>query len=46
VGQEFKKYDDGTVEDLWGVRRKIVTYGKGSSHEGTFKKCLGLRWNI
>ena len=38
VGQEFKKYDDGTVEDLWGVRRKVVTYGKGTSHEGTFKE--------
>jgi len=38
VGQEFKKYDDGTVEDLWGVRRKTVTYGKGTSHEGTFKE--------
>ena len=38
VGQEFKKYDDGTVDDLWGVRRKVVTYGKGTSHEGTFKE--------
>ena len=38
VGQEFKKYDDGTVEDLWGVRRKVVTYGKGTPHEGTFKE--------
>jgi uroporphyrinogen decarboxylase len=38
VGQEFKKFDDGTVADLWGVRRKIVTYGKGTFHEGTFKE--------
>ena len=38
VGQEFKKYGDGTVDDLWGVRRKVVTYGKGTSHEGTFKE--------
>ncbi len=38
VGQEFKKYDDGTVEDLWGVRRKVVTYGQGTPHEGTFKE--------
>lgn len=38
VGQEFKKYADGTVDDLWGVRRKVVTYGKGTSHEGTFKE--------
>lgn len=38
VGQEFKTFDDGTVADLWGVRRKVVTYGKGSSCEGTFKE--------
>lgn len=38
VGQEFKKFDDGTVADLWGVRRKIVTYGKGTFHEGKFKE--------
>ena len=38
VGQEFKKYDDGTVADLWGVRRKTVTYAKGTSYEGTFKE--------
>jgi uroporphyrinogen decarboxylase len=38
VGQEFKKFDDGTVADLWGVRRKIVTYGKGTPYEGTFKE--------
>ena len=38
VGQEFKKHDDGTVEDLWGVRRKIRTYGKGTPHEGTYKE--------
>ncbi len=38
VGQDFKKYPDGTVEDLWGVRRKIVTYGKGTTHEGTYSE--------
>lgn len=38
VGQEFKTFDDGTVADLWGVRRKVVTYGKGTAHEGTFKE--------
>ncbi|MCK5645069.1 MAG: hypothetical protein KAJ19_29990, partial [Gammaproteobacteria bacterium] len=38
VGQEFKKFDDGTVADLWGVRRRTVTYGKGTSHEGIFKE--------
>jgi uroporphyrinogen decarboxylase len=38
VGQKFKTFDDGTVADLWGVRRKVVTYGKGTTHEGTFKE--------
>jgi len=38
VGQELKRYDDGTEEDLWGVRRKVVTYGKGTSREGTLKE--------
>ncbi len=38
VGQEFKKFDDDTVADLWGVRRRQVIYGKGTSHEGIFKE--------
>jgi uroporphyrinogen decarboxylase len=38
VGQDFKQYPDGTVEDLWGVRRKKVTYGKGTEHEGTYSE--------
>jgi uroporphyrinogen decarboxylase len=38
MGQTFKKYPDGTVEDLWGVRRKTVTYGKGTDHEGTYSE--------
>jgi uroporphyrinogen decarboxylase len=38
VGQAFKKFPDGTVADLWGVRRKVVTYGKGTSHEGTYSE--------
>lgn len=38
VGQTFKKHTDGTVEDLWGVKRKIVTYGKGTDHEGTYSE--------
>ncbi len=38
VGQEFKEFDDGTVADLWGVRRRHVIYGKGTSHEGIFKE--------
>lgn len=36
VGQSFKTYPDGTVEDLWGVKRRVVTYGKGTSHQGTY----------
>jgi uroporphyrinogen decarboxylase len=38
VGQTFRKYRDGTVEDLWGVRRKTVTYGEGTDHEGTYSE--------
>ncbi len=38
VGLSFKKFPDGTVEDLWGVRRKVVTYGKGTAHEGTYSE--------
>jgi uroporphyrinogen decarboxylase len=38
IGQELKKHEDGTVEDLWGVKRKVVTYGKGTRYEGTFKE--------
>ncbi|HTF98979.1 MAG TPA: uroporphyrinogen decarboxylase family protein [Nitrospirota bacterium] len=36
AGLEFKKHPDGTVEDLWGVRRKTVVYGKGTDHQGTY----------
>jgi uroporphyrinogen decarboxylase len=38
VGQSFKTYPDGTVEDLWGVRRKTVVYGKGTDHEGSYSE--------
>lgn len=27
-GQQFRTYDDGTVEDLWGVRRRVITVEK------------------
>lgn len=36
VGQSFKQHPDGTIEDLWGVRRKVVVYGKGTEHQGTY----------
>jgi uroporphyrinogen decarboxylase len=29
VGLEMHTYPDGTVEDLWGVRRRRVTFGEG-----------------
>jgi uroporphyrinogen decarboxylase len=38
VGQSFKKYPDGTVEDLWGVKRKTVVYGKGTVHQGSYSE--------
>jgi uroporphyrinogen decarboxylase len=36
VGLAFKTHEDGTVEDLWGVRRRKVVYGKGTDHQGTY----------
>src|SRR3972149_2463617 len=36
VGQEFKVYDDGTVEDLWGVRRRTMAIESGS-YKWTYK---------
>lgn len=36
VGQEMKEYDDGIVEDLWGVRRKIMTIEK-DEYKWTYK---------
>jgi len=38
VGQSFKKHPDGTVEDLWGVKRKTVVYGKGTTHQGSYSE--------
>ena len=29
VGQELRLHEDGTVEDLWGVRRRTITVGSG-----------------
>ena len=30
AGQEFKKYEDGSAADLWGVRRKTMTVERGN----------------
>ena len=30
AGQELKQYEDGSVEDLWGVRRKRMTVERGA----------------
>jgi len=30
VGQELRVFEDGTVEDLWGVRRRTVTVESGA----------------
>jgi len=38
VGQSFKKHPDGTVEDLWGVKRKTVIYGEGTAHQGSYSE--------
>ncbi len=37
VGLELAKFPDGTTSDLWGVRRKSVTYGEGK-RKGTYKE--------
>jgi len=37
VGIELEKHPDGTVSDLWGVRRKLVSYGAGE-RSGTYKE--------
>lgn len=37
VGLEMHSYPDGTFGDLWGVRRKLVTYGEGQ-RKGTYKE--------
>jgi len=36
VGQEFQTYDDGTIADLWGVRRRTMTVKQGS-YRWTYK---------
>jgi uroporphyrinogen decarboxylase len=37
VGLELEKHPDGTVSDLWGVRRCTVPYGQGD-RKGTYKE--------
>lgn len=36
LGQEFRSYEDGTVEDLWGVRRRSMTVKQGQ-YQWTYK---------
>ncbi len=35
VGPDLKAHPDGTVSDVWGVRRQSVTYGQGE-RKGTY----------
>jgi len=37
VGLQMKQHADGSTEDLWGVRRQIVTFGEGEK-QGTYKE--------
>ncbi len=37
VGQSLREYPDGTVEDLWGVRRKTVRTRMPTGMEWTYK---------
>ncbi|NLJ56605.1 MAG: hypothetical protein GX334_06110 [Firmicutes bacterium] len=39
AGQEFKKFPDGSVADLWGVRRIVVEYGK-DYYKGSYKEVV------
>jgi uroporphyrinogen decarboxylase len=38
-GLEMRSYEDGTSSDLWGVRRKLVTYGEGK-RKGSYKEVV------
>ena len=38
VGPMLKKYSDGSYDDLWGVRRRIVKTIKGSYEYTVFSK--------
>jgi len=37
AGLEMRCYADGTVEDLWGVRRRVITFGEGEKR-GSYKE--------
>jgi len=37
VGLELEKHPDGTVSDLWGVRRCTIPYGQGD-RKGTYRE--------
>jgi uroporphyrinogen decarboxylase len=37
TGLEMRRYPDGTVEDLWGVRRREVCFGRGEMR-GSYKE--------
>ena len=36
-GLEMRRHNDGTVEDLWRVRRRVVTFGEGEKR-GSYKE--------
>ena len=42
-GWKDKKTDDGSFEDLWGVRRKLVDYGEGSYLDIVFSPLKQVR---
>jgi uroporphyrinogen decarboxylase len=37
VGLEMHRHADGSVEDLWGVRRRLVAFGEGEG-QGSYKE--------
>jgi uroporphyrinogen decarboxylase len=37
IGPELRRFSDGTIEDLWGVRRRVVTFGEGEKR-GSYRE--------
>ena len=40
VGQQSRVLDDGSVEDLWGVPRRVVVVGDGRAWSATYKEAV------
>ena len=38
VGRRLRTLEDGSVEDLWGVHRRVVQYGEGEWYGGSYEQ--------